>query len=82
MEIPENVKRETTKCQHAFECLDTGYCGHEKRCEVEFAFGPEALGLKLRGPFSCPYHESFGDVSLCTCPVRYFLYTNNSPNAG
>jgi hypothetical protein len=57
MEVPESVKRETTKCQQEFGCLDTGYCGHDKQCEVEFAFGRHALGLKFKGPFSCPYHE-------------------------
>lgn len=82
MDVPESVKRKTTQCQRGFECLDTGCCGREKQCEVEFAFGPNALGLKFSGPISCPYHESFGGLALCTCPVRYFLYTNNPSNAG
>ena len=82
MEVPESVKRETTKCQQGLGCLDTGYCGHGKECEVKFVFGPNALGLKFIGSSSCQYRESFGVLPLCTCPVRYFLYTNNPSNAG
>ncbi len=81
MKVPDSVKRETTKCQHEFGCLATGYCGHENKCEVEFAFGTNALGLRFKGPFLCPYHASFGDVPLCTCPVRYYLYTNDPSSA-
>lgn len=82
VEVPEIVKRETTKCQHEFGCLATGYCGHENKCEVEFVFGTNALGLRFRERFSCPYHVSFGDMPLCTCPVRYYLYTEGPTNTG
>ena len=78
MEVPENIKRETTKCQQEFGCLESGYCGPEKKCEVKFVFGPNALCLKFRGSSSCLYRESFGDLPLCTCPVRYFLYTKRA----
>ena len=81
-EVPESVKRETTQCRDEFKCLATGYCGHEKRCEVEFAFGTNALALKFKEQFLCPYRASFGEVPLCTCPVRYYLYTNDPPDAG
>lgn len=82
MEVPEFVKRETTKCQHDFRCLATGNCGHENKCEVEFAFGTNALALRLREQFLCPYRASFGEVPLCTCPVHYYLYTKDPSNAG
>ena len=79
-EVPETVKRETTKCHHDFRCPATGYCGHENKCEIAFAFGTNALALRFRERFSCPYHVSFGDMPLCTCPVRYYLYTKDPSN--
>ena len=82
MEVPEDIKLRATQCQQEFGCLEKGYCGHDKKCEVKFAFGPSALGLKFKGSLSCPYRESFGDLPLCTCPVRYFLYTKNPSIAG
>ena len=82
LKVPEIVKRETTQCTHEFACLVTGYCGHDKQCEVEFAFGTNALALRFRKRFSCPYHVSFGEVPLCTCPVRYHLYSQDPSGAG
>jgi len=74
VELPDDIKQKTTKCEHDFECLATGRCGSRKMCRVVGFFGPHVLQLATHRPVSCAYRVSFGDGQLCTCPVHCYLH--------
>jgi len=74
VELPENLKKSANKCPHGFRCAETGKCGDEDLCKVEYSFGANVLQLTSRDQLSCPYRLSFGNVQLCTCPVRQYLH--------
>jgi len=74
VELPDDVRRRTTKCAYGFGCLETGCCGNREMCEVVGSFGPEVLQLATHECADCMYRISFGYGQLCICPVRGHLH--------
>jgi hypothetical protein len=70
--ISKEILDRTTKCPHAFSCLDSGKCGERERCEVSFA-GGNVLFLKWKEAANCPYRLSFGNGQICTCPAHFSI---------
>ena len=84
MEVPDSVKQEANRCPNNFTCIATGCCGHQEDCTVHHSAGRNVLSLnsRERWAFSCPYRLSFGYGQICTCPVRYYLYTQYPKSYG
>jgi len=76
--MPDEVKRKTTKCSHAFSCLNTGFCGHAPHCKVLGAFDANMLYAEPANDkevIACSYKMTCGSQGyICTCPVYYALY--------
>lgn len=79
VELPDDIRKKTTKCEHDFGCLVTGRCGSGEMCKVTSSFGPDVLQLATHEQSSCAYRLSFGYGQLCTCPVRAYLHTLGYP---
>ena len=73
VQVPDSVRKATTKCAHDFACLKTGKCGDRELCPVDYADGKHVLFLKERKPALCPYRVSFADRQICCCPMHYAL---------
>jgi hypothetical protein len=71
--LHKEILDRTTKCPHAFSCLDSGKCGEREMCEVNFAGGENVLFLKWKEASSCPYRMSFGYGQICTCPTHFAI---------
>jgi len=74
LSVPDDVRRETTKCPHDFACLSTGSFGDPGKCAVRDADGKNVLFLTSEEQLSCPYRIPFGRGQLCTCPTHYAAY--------
>ena len=68
------VRDEAKDCPHDHSCLEGK---REHLCRVAGGYGDKVLVLKKGTPQkkSCPYFYTFGDDGICTCPVRYRLYS-------
>ena len=73
LNVPEDILKATTKCHHAFSCLDSGQCGKHKLCEVDQAPTKNILFLKSKEHAECPYRLSFGYHQMCTCPTHFII---------
>lgn len=68
------ARTEANKCPHDHVCLEGN---REHLCKVAAEYGEKVLFLKRETPQkkSCPYYYTFGEDGICTCPVRYRLYS-------
>ncbi|MCG8375445.1 MAG: hypothetical protein MI702_03090 [Chlorobiales bacterium] len=67
------AREEAVDCPHNHICLK-GEQGH--LCKVASEHGDKVLFLQNDQPKKlCPYCHAFGDDDICTCPVRYRLYS-------
>ena len=82
LEVPAAVLKQTTKCSHAFSCLQTGLCGSGPMCNVERAHGDTVLCLSGTDWPQCSYHLDFGGARFCVCPVRCVIHQQQAPLAG
>ena len=73
IQVPDEVLKLTTKCPHAFSCRETGKCGDQAVCSVEYVCGDSVLFLKDRMGSQCPYRLSFGERQVCRCQVNIYL---------
>lgn len=76
--IPDEVRRKTTRCHHNLSCLTTGKCGSVSMCEVESRVDEELIFVKASDNCArdaCPYTLPFGYGRICTCPTRNSIYT-------
>ena len=71
--VPKEILDRTTKCPHAFSCLDSGKCGEREMCIVDQADGEDVLLLKSKEAASCTYRIPFGVGQLCTCPTHFYI---------
>ena len=77
---PNDVLKLATKCPHAYSCRETGKCGDQSLCQVEYACGDSVLFLKDRASSQCPYRLSFGERQVCRCPVH--IHMRNPKRSG
>jgi len=73
-DIPTAVLQRDTRCPHAFGCLETGQCGEDTVCEVRRSLSETAMFLETGESSSCPYRFRFGDMQVCSCPVRGAIF--------
>lgn len=74
--VSEAVRGATTKCRHAFSCLEDGTCGGRAMCQEQDIDGTNVLFLAADAPTpaaTCPYRIVFGGAQVCTCPTHYAL---------
>ena len=76
LDVPDEVRQETTRCLHSLSCLATGKCGNRDRCSVLYIDGRNTLVLASTEPAPCPYRASAGSAQLCTCPTHYAICVN------
>jgi len=75
--VPDEIKKETTKCHSNFSCLESDYRENAGLCRVDFAAGKYILFLKSAcsdESWTCHYHLLYGNGSVCFCPVHHYLY--------
>jgi hypothetical protein len=60
-----------TKCGKDFSCL-TG--GEACTCKVSKLMAGKVLFMENMSARPCEYRFSFGNASICTCPVRRKLF--------
>ena len=66
------AKEEAVDCSHNHKCLQGE---HDHLCKVVAERGNKVLFLADKPKKQCPYFHTFGDDGVCTCPVRYRLYS-------
>jgi hypothetical protein len=73
--ISHDVRKNTDRCGSNFQCLtDNNFV----MCPIEKELVEGALVIKrMKWPFSCKYSLNLRDKFVCTCPTRYYLYTNH-----
>jgi hypothetical protein len=72
--VSDETKSETDRCEYDFQCLN-----NEKwvTCSIESELTEGALVTKKRRwHYSCKYSLKIGDKFICTCPIRYYLYSH------
>lgn len=72
MEIDEDVKKGTAKCEKGRPCLsDEGY----ELCKVVRSTINNIIFIECLAQRSCNYKKSFGFSSfICNCPTRKEIY--------
>lgn len=73
--VPKKIRDKTTKCAHAFGCLDSGKCGECEMCRVNRTVGNKALLLHSEETSGCLYRVSFGFGQFCTCPTHLYIHS-------
>lgn len=73
--VSDEVKTQTTKCEHNYSCLETGLRNDFPLCKVEQRDGTNVLFLETTERTICPYRLDFGGKQLCTCPVHYHIHS-------
>jgi hypothetical protein len=71
IEIPDEILKNTTKCNKSFGCLK-----NEKHvlCRVEHCVNEEVYFIKCLNTATCNYRVSFGNSYFCSCPVRMEIF--------
>lgn len=69
-----DARQEANFCPHDHACLEDK---REHLCKIAAEYGDKVLFLKRGSPQkkSCLYYYTFGEDGICTCPVRYRLYS-------
>lgn len=71
IEIDEDVKKSTTKCEKDFKCLvDNTY----ELCKVTESVRDNVLFIKCEEDNYCIYRMDFGNSYICNCPTRKEIY--------
>lgn len=71
--VSKEILDRTTKCLHAFSCLDSGKCGEREMCKVTSDGGENVLFLTSKEVMACPYQLPFGNGQLCICPTHFAI---------
>ena len=72
IEIDEDIKKSTTKCEKNFTCLSDK---NHKLCNVINTVGGKILCCYCFGRQPCNYRVPHGFTSyLCSCPIRKEIY--------
>ncbi len=71
LQVSEEVKQETTDCDKDFSCLKVI---RKDLCRVEYFYDGKTHFIKCLNQGYCSYQQSYGNGSVCTCPVRNELY--------
>ena len=71
IQIDEDVKKSTTKCEKDFRCLvDKTY----ELCKVTESVHDNVLFIKCEEDNYCIYRMDFGNSYICNCPTRKEIY--------
>jgi len=72
LEVDNQTIQKTTKCPSAFKCQsDEAY----PLCAPESSIPGYGLFVQPPEANSCHYKMSFGNGFICTCPIRYEIFT-------
>ncbi len=72
IEIEEDIKKSTTKCEKNFSCLSDK---NHKLCNAINTISNKIECVDCFGGKHCNYREPYGFSSyLCTCPIRKEIY--------
>ena len=71
MEIDKKTVAETLRCEKNFDCLNND---EHVYCQVESCVNKAVHFVKCPVMTPCNYKMSFGDSSICTCPVRKEIF--------
>ena len=72
IEINEDIKKSTTKCEKRFSCLSGK---NHKLCNAIGGVGSKIVCIDCFGGKHCKYREPYGFSSyLCSCPIRKELF--------
>ena len=69
MGIDKKIIKETTQCNKNFECLKNNFFCMGK---VENCINKKIIIIDC--PESCKYKMSFGNASICNCPIRKEIF--------
>jgi hypothetical protein len=72
--VPKEILMATMNCPHSFSCLDSGKCGENKMCKVNYAIEPYVLALRSKEPEDCTYRVNFDSNQFCSCPTHFTIY--------
>lgn len=72
--IDDDVVDRATECNRAFSCLAGA---KDCLCDIEEVADDPILFIRPDRRLVCPYKVSFGEFSLCTCPVRREIFLRN-----
>jgi hypothetical protein len=71
IQIDEDVKKSTTKCEKDFKCLvDSTY----KLCKVTQSLYDKVLFVECLQESYCNYKMGYGYSNTCICPIRKEIY--------
>ena len=65
--IPEDILKQTTRCDKNFSCLSDG---GEHLCKVMYFGSNKVCFVECSNGKSCAYIMPLGNSILCTCPTR------------
>ena len=72
IEIDENIKKQTIKCEKDFACLSSKT---HKLCEVTHLVHEKIVFIECQDNKQCSYKSFFGFNSyICNCPIRREIY--------
>ncbi len=69
--IPEDILKQTTRCDKNFSCLSDG---GEHLCKVVSFINNEICFVEFSEGEICVNKMSFGYSIICTCPTRKAIY--------
>lgn len=69
--IDNETINKTTKCLSDFKCLTDKKHLH---CRPESAIKGYGLFIDIKKSSACTYKLSFGNGTICYCPVRYEIF--------
>lgn len=70
-QIPEEIVKETTKCNKELKCLTGEAILH---CNILYQAKDEDIFYQCLEKGDCAYLEPFKETTICTCPIRKEIY--------
>lgn len=69
--IDNETINKTTKCPSCLKCLNDN---NHQLCRPESPIKGYGIFIDAKESNSCPYKMSFGNGTICNCPVRYEIF--------
>jgi len=71
MEIDQKIIAKTVRCEKNFACLTNP---NHVLCKINYNVNALVYFIDSIDRLPCPYKNSFGFTSFCTCPVRIEIF--------